>query len=361
MNREPYELLARRLDALPNGFPPTADGAELRLLAKIYTPEEAQLAAQLRLTLETPTQLSGRIGGDPKLFSQQLKSMARKGLIKAGRTEEGLGYGLLPFVVGVYEFQIGRMDAELARLFEAYFQQAFGQMLPVKPNFHRVIPVDETVGVDMEVRPFESAVDIIASANAWGVQDCICRKQKALINDPCDHPVEVCMVFSKRPGAFDDNTIIRALTQEEAVAVLKRAAEAGLVHSVSNIQEGMYYICNCCTCACGILRGLSDLGIANVVARSAFVNHVDPALCQGCETCLTYCQFGALSTSPDGLLVEVNQVSCVGCGVCVPACPEDALRLVRRPAEDVPVTPLTEQEWLAERAKARGLDLEQVA
>ena len=47
-NNDPYKLLAERLDALPNGFPPTDDGTELRLLALIFTPEEAALAAQLR-------------------------------------------------------------------------------------------------------------------------------------------------------------------------------------------------------------------------------------------------------------------------------------------------------------------------
>ncbi len=38
MNENPYKSLAERLDALPNGFPPTADGAELRLLVYLYTP-----------------------------------------------------------------------------------------------------------------------------------------------------------------------------------------------------------------------------------------------------------------------------------------------------------------------------------
>ena len=65
MNEEKsYQDLAERLDALPNAFPSTEDGAELRLLAKLFTPEEAALAAQLRLTLETPKQLAARIGGE---------------------------------------------------------------------------------------------------------------------------------------------------------------------------------------------------------------------------------------------------------------------------------------------------------
>ena len=65
MPPDPYKLLAERLDALPNGFPPTPDGAELRLLAKLFTPEEALLACQLRLTPETPAQIAARVGGDP--------------------------------------------------------------------------------------------------------------------------------------------------------------------------------------------------------------------------------------------------------------------------------------------------------
>ena len=357
MSETVYKNLATRLDALPHGFPPTDDGAELRLLAKIFSPEEAELAAQLRLTLETPAQIAARIGGDRRNLSKQLKAMTRKGLIEAGRTDDGLGYGLMPFVVGIYEMQIARLDAEMAELFEDYYHQAFGEMVGVRPAFQRVIPVNETIQSGVDVRPFESAAEIVAGAKAWGVLDCICRKQKALIGDPCDHPVDVCMILSKRPGAFDNSSVIQALNQEQALATLQRAADAGLVHSVSNVQEDIHYICNCCTCSCGILRGMADMGIANVVARSAFVNHVEEDLCIGCESCLDACQFGALSMNEDGILVEVKAISCVGCGVCVPVCPEGALSLVRRPEEEILETPRAKQDWITARAADRGLDL----
>jgi hypothetical protein len=49
VNDSPYRQLANRLNELPNGFPPAPDGAELRLLAYLFTPEEAALAAQLRV------------------------------------------------------------------------------------------------------------------------------------------------------------------------------------------------------------------------------------------------------------------------------------------------------------------------
>lgn len=353
-----YKRLAERLDALPNGFPPTEDGAELRLLAKLFTPEEAELASQLRLTLETPAQIAERIGGDPKVLRKQLKAMVRKGLITAGRAEGGLGFGLLPFVVGIYEMQVGRIDEELAFLFEEYYQQVFGETLKTKPQVHRVVPIGETVRMDMEVQPFESASDIVSNARAWGVVDCICRTQKALIGEPCGHPIEdICMVLSDKPGAFDGTSAIKSLTEEEALATLRRAADAGLVHTVSNNQKGHWYICNCCTCSCGVLRGMADLGIANVVARSPFVNQVDEDLCVGCGACVEYCQFDALTL--DGI-IHVNETRCVGCGVCVPVCPQDALALIRRPEEEVPPVPATEDEWREQRAKARHIDLKLV-
>jgi electron transport complex protein RnfB len=357
MNENPYKLLAERLDALPNGFPPTDDGAELRLLAKLFSEEEAALAAQLRLTLETTAQIAARIGGDRRALRKQLKNMARRGLIAAGRAEAGLGYGLLPFAIGIYEMQFHTIDAELAQLFEDYYQKAFGQALTMQPPLTRVIPVGESVQMDVEVQPFESATEIVNNAQAWGVIDCICRTQQALIGNPCEHPLDVCMLLSDRPGAFDRTPTIRSQTREEAIETLQRAEDAGLVHTVSNNQQGMWFICNCCTCACAVLRGMADLGIANVIARSAFVNQVDETLCTGCGLCVDRCQFGALTLEE---IVSVDGIRCVGCGVCISTCPDEALSLVRRPDEEILPPPVTEIDWRAERAAARGVDLGEV-
>jgi len=359
MSQEAYKKLAERLDALPNGFPPTEDGAELRLLAKLFTPEEAELTSHLRMTREVPEQVAARLGRDKTEIRQLLKGMARKGLITAGRTEGGLGYGLMPFVVGIYEMQIGNMDKELATLFEDYYNQSFVDVLKIRPHVHRVVPVNESIKVDLEVHPHESAADLVNNAQAWGVQDCICRVQKQLIGDPCEHPLDVCMTLSEVPGVFDNNDVIRALTKEEALATLQRAADAGLVHSVSNNQKGVHYICNCCTCSCGILRGLAEVGIANVVAHSPYINQVDAVLCNGCEICLDYCQFDALSMGDD-LVVEVNSVRCVGCGVCVPQCSTEALGMVLRPEDEIIPVPETLTDWGVKRAVDRGIDLANV-
>lgn len=349
-----YKRLAQRLDSLPNGFPPTEDGAELRLLEYLYTEEEAILCADLRLTLETSTQIAERLGRDKKETRALLKQMTKRGLIKAEPIVGGFGFGLMPFVVGIYEYQVARIDEEMSRLFEDYYQKVFGQMLKRTPQVHRVVPVNQTIRTDLSVAPYENGVQIIKSMKSWGVTDCICRQQQAYLGNPCEHPLDVCLTFSERPGAFSYSKSIRELTMEEALATLQKAADAGLVHSTSNNQEGLWYICNCCTCSCGILRGLSELGIADVVASSSYVNHIDTELCNGCDLCVEHCQFDALVMNEDDVMT-VNTIRCVGCGICVPHCELEAMHMVSRENYDVP--PVTEEEWMEERARRLGVDL----
>jgi electron transport complex protein RnfB len=341
----PYRRLAHSLDALPNRFPPAEDESDLRLLAKIFTPEEAALAAGLLREKETPAQIAERLERPQPETISMLKEMTKKGLISMGKTAEGrLGFGLMPFVVGIYEAQIGRLDTEMAQLFEAYFRQAFGSALQVKPQVHRVIPVGESIKNNLEVRPFESVASLIDQAQSWGVLDCICRVQKALIGQPCQHPMDVCMVLSTKADAFHVGETVQPLTREGAYQTLQRAAQAGLVHCVSNNQREISYICNCCTCSCGILRGMAELGIANVVARSAFINRVDESLCIACGDCISACPFGALTLENSAGVLEKR---CTGCGVCIAVCPQGALALERRPGEALP--PETEEDWRAAR------------
>ena len=72
MPPNPYQLLARRLDSLPNGYPPSPDGLEIKLLERLYSPQEAELASLLRLTLESSREIAERTAGDPKLTRDML-------------------------------------------------------------------------------------------------------------------------------------------------------------------------------------------------------------------------------------------------------------------------------------------------
>jgi Na+-translocating ferredoxin:NAD+ oxidoreductase subunit B len=357
MSDEVYRRLAQQLDALPNGFPATESGVELRVLAKLFTPEEADLAAQLKLRAETAEEIAARLGRDVQATLPMLKAMARHGAIRAERDERGLRFGLAPFMIGIYESSLPTMDAEFAKLFEEYYEQAMGSAIAIQPAFHRVVPVEQSIQVDTEVLPYERASQILEQAQDWGVQDCICRKQQKLLGKGCEHAVEACMVFGPLPGSLAGRPGTRRLTKEEAYDLLRQTEEAGLVHTVGNRQKDLNYICNCCTCGCAILRALATFGQAGA-AHSDFRSVVDEKACAGCELCVERCQFGALTVT-DGVC-RVNAFKCFGCGLCVASCPDGALSLVRKPAEEMAAPPVTGRDWGVARAAARHVDLGKV-
>ncbi|HEY65152.1 MAG TPA: 4Fe-4S binding protein [Caldilineae bacterium] len=359
MVEDVYRKLAQRLDAIPNGFSPTESGVELRLLAKIFTPEEAALAAVMRLSYEPAAEIAARAGVDPDTAYRVLKGMARKKLIRATKDQDHLSFALMPFVIGFYETQLPRMDEELAALFEQYYQETRGgSIIQADPPLHRVIPVGEAISFDLQIFPYEQASQLLEAAKSWGVAKCICRVQQQLIGKGCDRPIENCLVFAPVEGAFDHSQMPRPITKEEALQILREAAEAGLIHSTANHREGHFYICNCCTCCCGIMRGVAEFGIPTAVARSAFRAAVEEEICAGCGDCIERCQFGALSV-PEGTCV-VDYARCVGCGQCTLACPTDALHLERRPESEIPPLPANFQEWMVQRAQNRGISLSDI-
>jgi ferredoxin len=257
-----------------------------------------------------------------------------------------------PFIVGFYENQVWRMDADFAHLFEEYYHEAMHAMLSVQPQFQRVVPINASINADVEILPEEDVSTLLSRKKAWAVLDCICRKQQALIGQACEHPIRVCLAMSDTPGAFDTYPDMDALDLESALKVLDMAAESGLVHTVSNRKQNITYVCSCCTCSCGLLRGITEAHIANVVARSSYFAVVAEDLCIGCGECEAVCQFEAITIEA---IAEINRVACAGCGVCTRVCPEGAIRLTKRAAEEIKPIPDTVDEWLEQRSQARGL------
>jgi hypothetical protein len=154
----PFERLAETLDKIPSGFPSSPGGEHLRVLEWIFSPQEAELASKLRLSGETSEEISARIGGGAAHLTEVLESMAEKGQISAFTSGSGLRkYALMPFVVGIYEEQLGRMDPEFAARFEDYFRAGFQGILTSPPSGFKVIPVNRVVNTSLEVHPFEKS------------------------------------------------------------------------------------------------------------------------------------------------------------------------------------------------------------
>jgi ferredoxin len=359
MTDDVYEKLARRLDAIPNGFPATESGVELELLAAIFTEEEAALACVMRLTPENAPDIAARAGLDAGEAGRTLKTMARKGQIHVRKREGRLAFALMPFAVGIYEEQLPRLDAGMATLFERYIQEAHGAGITRgRPALHRVVPVEEAIPFNLEIYDHERATEMLERARSWGVRDCICRVQQRLIGKGCEHEIESCLVFAPVPGVFERGHVGRAISKQEALEILHAAEEAGLVHTTGNYNNGNTYVCNCCTCCCGILRGVAEFGVPGAVAHSDFAASVDAQRCLGCGDCSARCPFEALSVQ--GGTCTVNHARCVGCGVCAHACAADALTLERRPEGETPLAPADLDEWMAHRARERGISLDEI-
>ncbi|TET53055.1 MAG: 4Fe-4S ferredoxin [Anaerolineales bacterium] len=351
---EVYRQLAKRLDETPNGFPSTESGVELRLLAKIFEPQEAELASAMRLAFEPASAIAERAAVETGAARRLLKTMVRKGQIRVNKGEGKLVFALMPFVVGFYEEQLPRIDAEFAQLFEEYFEEALStEMADTRPAIHRVVPVEESIALEVEVHPYERATALVEGAKAWGVRECICRIQQRLVGKGCERLVSSCLSFAPIPGFFDGNAETKAISKEEALSLLREAVEAGLVHTTGNYQDGVSYICNCCSCCCGVLRSIARHPTPNTVVRSDFRAVVDADECISCVDCIARCQFSALSLA-DGAVCIVDETRCIGCGLCTTVCPTDAITLQRR--SDVAELPPSDRgAWMAERARERGL------
>jgi electron transport complex protein RnfB len=355
MSKDSYHKLAKVLDTLPNGFPATESGVEIRLLEKIFEPEEAELFCDLRMAFETPEQIAERTGRPLQGLKEMLLSMWKeKGQIMGATLGDTSIFRMVPWVVGIYEFQVDRMDRELAELCDAYFEHFAAQRLGKEPHGMRTIPIGEALAPTHRALPYDHVSGIIEQGQSFLVSDCICKKEQKLLGNGCDHPLEVCLVVGPLPGLFDDPAFGRPISKEEAYAVLDEAEQAGLVHMTANLETGHNFICNCCGCCCMVLKGMTKLGVRQVV-DSDFYSQIDAEVCTSCGSCVDdVCQVDAIAEQGDSY--SIDRVRCLGCGNCVSVCPEEAIELIRKEPEDR-VPPLKDaDDFLNELARQRGVD-----
>jgi Fe-S-cluster-containing hydrogenase component 2 len=351
--------LAEHLDAMPQDFPRTESGIEIKLLKKVFTEEEAEVASQMKLVPETPEQVAERLGRDANEMAALLERMTSKGQLMGMGPEGSRMYSAFPFLVGIHEFQLARIDKEYVELFEQYFEEELAEKLgQAAPAQVRVYPVEQALPDKITVLPFEKVSEMVEKAQSWAVADCICRKERKIMGKGCDATMNNCIAFSPDPHGFDiEYRGARKATKEEVLALLKKAGEDGLVHNSWNVQDSHVFICNCCTDCCLILRGVKMAKSPHVVAKSNYYAQIDPDTCVACGVCADErCPMGAIDER--GEYCEVNPERCIGCGVCVVTCPSGALSLQRKDEAEVDIPPDNIVAWTMEKAQKTGRALE---
>ena len=164
----------------------------------------------------------------------------------------------------------------------------------------------------------------------------------------CNKPEESCLSFGMAASIVVSGDRCRAISQEEARAILQRAEEAGLVLQPANAKKAAFI----CTCCCGVLRNLKRYPKPASLVSSAFVASLNTDTCKGCGACVKRCQMEAISLADKQAVLDLNR--CIGCGLCVNTCPTDFLSLLRKPKAKQPSVPKDIIETNIKLGKARG-------
>jgi electron transport complex protein RnfB len=341
-----FQKLAEHLDQLPGGFSSSDSDADMRLLQRLFTPEEAGLAVHLTLDREKAEVIAERAKLPPAETEEWLNEMSSKGLIFSMQPEESPAlYQAVPFVIGIFEFQVNNLSKGLLRDL-AYYWRARKTMANTEsiPQI-RTIPIGESIDPHLEVLSYEQVDELVKSKDKFAVAPCICRWTAKMTGGGCDAPEESCLVFGEWADYYVRDGRGRSIDQAEVYDILARADAANLVLQPSNSVDPSF-ICCCCGCCCGILGGLKEHPKPSEMVASSFIAGLDIELCTGCWTCLERCQMEALSEEID--IVALDQNRCIGCGLCVSTCPSGALTLVRKPESECARIPSTMDEaWRA--------------
>jgi len=194
-----------------------------------------------------------------------------------------------------------------------------GQMTPV------TIPVNISIQGQQTILELTSIEGILRNAEIITLDDCGCRAKW----HKCDAPLDVCLSLdAEARDAMKRGA--RRISLAQALVILKRSHEAGLVHLAFTFKgkEEPEVICSCCSCCCHSLSALVRFGIPNHVVASECVAQNNNQTCDNCGTCVSRCQFRARQLVDNKLVFD--QARCFGCGLCVTTCPTKSISLIKR-------------------------------
>lgn len=337
------------------GVPRPAEA--LPLIRARYTEEEAAFLTGMPFAPKPLDDLAGLKDMAPDDLREMLDRMARKGLVYRDEKQGRLRYALNDLFFGMRAFGWpGRTDERtraVAPPANRYWEHGFlDPWAPVREKGLRVLPIGETIEDTRDVRPYEDVVRLLDSFQYFVVTVCPCKHVKNLDpNEPdCSYPTEVCLHFDKLGHYIVDNGLGREITREGAAAILRKSAEAGLVHGISNQQEGIDTICNCDPCCCMWFTALFKLRHTGSLTPSNYRVHTRPEACLGCGLCVKRCPMKALrlesqaaAKNKKGVAAVLDPELCIGCGVCVYTCKGRSLKL--QPRETVHDPPRTGRDF----------------
>jgi Pyruvate/2-oxoacid:ferredoxin oxidoreductase delta subunit len=339
-NEQVYIKLQRHLDSQAVGFPATKSGSEIRILKHIFAPQEAEIATCLTYKpepIEMVFERARHLVESPEKLSELLDRIGKKGGIELKIKGGKRLYCNAPLVVGMYEFQLGKLTPEFIKDFDEYTSgKKFGiEFISTKLPQMRTIPIARSIQPQHNVGTFDELTMLLQHAEApFAVFECICRQKKTLLGKSCQitERKETCLAVGSMAQAALRMGMGKEITLDESMSILEQNQKQGLVLQPSNTEKAEF-ICSCCGCCCGMLGMHKNLPKPVDFWASNFYAVVDADTCDGCGNCEKRCQVGAASVSEKTQQTSIDLNRCIGCGVCIPTCPQKAISLQKKPTE----------------------------
>jgi len=340
--KEIYNELAKHLDKMPIGYPTTDSGVEIRILKHLFTQEHAEIALTLGFYPNKIKQLLRSLKHySLEELEENLDDMYFKGLINRGiRNENGEEvkyYTLAPLAIGMYEYQLNSLTPEFFKDVEDYFEEGFlDEFNKTRIPQIRTIPIEKTVDHEQTIASYDDLKQVIETIGGpIAVAECICRKGTDLLGESCKKTDlrESCFSFRTAAKVYIEKGLGREVSKEEALQILEKAQEDGLVLQPGNSQRPMN-ICTCCGCCCGVLSHQNKLEEPAQFFATNYYAKVDPDECSGCGICEERCNMDAVHV--EDTIAVVNLARCIGCGACVPTCISEAIKLYKKENEITP-------------------------
>jgi len=309
------------------------------ILETLTNEDEAKLllAASPPATLE---ELSEKTGISEEHIQEMTESLFKKGLLFKSKKETGIRYYRVRNLLQMHDATAVYPDAprRMLDLWKQFMKQEFDEysrkvesVLPSPPI--RVISINVAVEAKSKILAFDDIKHLVNQANSLAVVPCSCR----VIDGSCGKSIEVCVQLNKAADYSLERGTGRRIDKKEALEIMRRCEEEGLIHVSENRRSPDRIICNCCSDCCINWPSIRT-GMKKFVVPSRFEAVVDASLCTCCEICLERCYFEAITIDEDEDIAIVNPEKCMGCGLCMVTCLEDAISLKEvRPADFVPV------------------------
>ncbi len=337
-----YRELQEHLDKLPIGFPATKSGVELKLLKYLFTPEEAKVATKLSFMFEPLSVIYKRIENlniTIEDLEKVLEKSVKKGAIHYKRKGDEKLYANAMLIIGIFEYQVNRLTMEFMDLMKQYGQEIFdAELFRTKISQTRVVPVEKSITHENYVAPYNDIRTLIQNTETpIAITNCVCRQKQDVRRerDPCKltDRYETCIGFGHIAQMYIDQGWARQITREEALKILDKNEETGLVLQFGN-NKRPGFICSCCGCCCGLLRDFKKMNNPARLMKTNYYVEIDSELCIGCGKCLDRCQMDALTLVNEKSTVNLKK--CLGCGLCVVTCSTEAIKLKNKDKEIIP-------------------------